>query len=93
MAKGVGSLGSSRTSRKSQQKDVEDGIKTIVEAVKELMNKPRAEREAQLEVLAAQLEFISAKLEQNEKPHSGRKRVAAGRKIINIVKRASDAKP
>ena len=89
---GAAKIGSSRTSRKAQQKAVEDGIKDIVAAVKDLMHKPRAEREAHLEILSAQLELIGAKLEQLD-PRSGRQRVLATRKIISIVKRASDARP
>jgi hypothetical protein len=93
MSGGSGREGSSpRSSKKEQQRAVEEGIAIVRNAIKQLLAEPKAERDAHLETLGAGLNTLADRLGAVDEQGRAR-RVLATRKIVQLVKKASDAKP
>ena len=85
------SSGKRGESRQDQQKAVEEGLDVMREAIKFILSKPPAERDKHLNQLTKELGRMAVKLGKKETDR-GARRVQAAQNVVDILKRASDAK-
>lgn len=77
------------SSRREQQKAVEEGIDVVRDAIKDLLKKPKGERERHLRVLAEQLTSMAGRMDRVDNSGDGARRVKATKNIIEILEKVS----